>query len=155
MPSGFDDGGKSSAIDAHVPSDQKFDRVKSIDFTANALKATIALGIEQSFMSLDSLHGYEELAVTMGAPDLELFQTNRWSSDVEFGRQVLNGVNPMMICKISALPDNFPVTNEMVQGSLHAGTLDQQLKVSCLIFHLVTIHTRQLQYLSGCSHCRL
>ena len=97
-------------------------------------------------VSLDSLHGYEELATTMGAPEPELYQTDRWATDVEFGRQMLNGVNPVAIRKISALPDNFPVTNEMVQGSLHTGTLEDQIKVSYLTFHLVTIHGSFINY---------
>ena len=154
MPSAFDDGGKTSAINAHVPPDEKFDRVKDLDFTGDAVKAAAALGIESAVVSLDSLHGYVELATTMGDPEPEIYQTDRWATDVEFGRQMLNGVNPVVIRKISKypLPGNFPVTNEMVQGSLHAGTLEDQIKVSCLIFHLVTIMNISCRYtpFSGC-----
>ena len=130
MPSAFDDGCKTTAKRAHVPPDERFDRVKALDFTGDAFKAAMALGIEMAIGSLDSLHDYEELANTMGPPDLELYQTDRWATDVEFGRQMLNAVNPVVIQKISAIPDNFPVTNDMVQGSLQNGTLEQQLKVS-------------------------
>ena len=129
MPSAIDDGHKTTAIKAHIPPDERFDRVKDLDFTGDAVKALVALGIEQSFTSLDNLHGYEKLATTMGTPDLELWETNRWASDVEFGRQMLNGVNPVVIRQINALPDNFAVTNEMVEGSLQSGTLDEAMKV--------------------------
>ena len=130
MPSAIDDGHKSSVLKANIPPDERFDRVKNLDFTGDALKALVSLGIEQSFTSLDNLNGYEELATTMGDPDIELWETNRWASDVEFGRQMLNAVNPVVIRQISALPDNFPVTNEMVQGFLHSGTLEEQMEVS-------------------------
>ena len=132
MPSGLDGGGKTgllTKIFANVPPDEKFERVKFIDFTGDALKAVAALGLQAVFTSLDSLHGYEELATRMGLPEVQLYQTDRWATDVEFGRQMLNGVNPVVIRKISSLPRNFPVTNEMVQGSLR-GTLEQEMKVS-------------------------
>uniref|UniRef100_A0A8D0A7L7 Uncharacterized protein n=1 Tax=Sander lucioperca TaxID=283035 RepID=A0A8D0A7L7_SANLU len=45
-----------------------------------------------------------------------------WKEDAFFGYQYLNGTNPMLIRRCSALPDNFPVTDDMVfprgQGSL-------------------------------------
>ncbi len=53
-----------------------------------------------------------------------------WNTDYMFGYQFLNGCNPVMISKCVELPDNFPVTHEMVEGSLQRCiTLEEELKV--------------------------
>ena len=132
MPSAIDDGGESGRFSSNVPPDEKFERVKNIDFASDSLKAAAKIAIESVLTTLDSLHDYEELATALGYPEIQLYQTDRWATDVEFGRQMLNGVNPVIITKISSLPDNFPVTDEMVQGSLRgrSGTLEEEMKVS-------------------------
>lgn len=53
-----------------------------------------------------------------------------WKEDFMFGYQFLNGCNPVVIRKCTKLPDNFPVTNEMVSVSLERDlTLEQEIKV--------------------------
>ncbi|XP_056598343.1 polyunsaturated fatty acid 5-lipoxygenase-like [Triplophysa dalaica] len=52
-----------------------------------------------------------------------------WNTDYMFGYQYLNGCNPVMIRKCVELPKTFPVTHEMVEGSLQRGlTLQQELE---------------------------
>uniref|UniRef100_A0A665V865 Arachidonate 12-lipoxygenase n=1 Tax=Echeneis naucrates TaxID=173247 RepID=A0A665V865_ECHNA len=52
-----------------------------------------------------------------------------WKEDWFFGYQCLNGCNPRMIQMCRRLPENFPVTSDMVQSSMAPGTnLDKELK---------------------------
>ena len=140
----FPDTYLPSAIDttvAKLPPDEKFERVKSVDFYGDALKAGATLGLTGVFTSLENLHGYEKFANALGTPQHCVYETFRWTSDVEFGRQMLNGVNPVVIRKCTSLPANFPVTHDMVKGFLTRGlTLQEEMEVEnqCIItMHIV------------------
>uniref|UniRef100_A0A8C4EJ95 Arachidonate 15-lipoxygenase B n=1 Tax=Dicentrarchus labrax TaxID=13489 RepID=A0A8C4EJ95_DICLA len=44
----------------------------------------------------------------------EFLYTQHWTDDAFFGFQYLNAVNPLLIQRCTALPKNFPVTDDMV-----------------------------------------
>ena len=55
---------------------------------------------------------------------------NHWQEDLMFGYQFLNGCNPVMIQRCLKLPENLPVTTEMVECSLERQlTLEQEVEV--------------------------
>nr|XP_040016746.1 polyunsaturated fatty acid lipoxygenase ALOX15B-like [Gasterosteus aculeatus aculeatus] len=58
--------------------------------------------------------------------DISDYVRDNWKEDDFFGYQFLNGVNPMMIRRCSALPENFPVTEDMV--SLGGQSLADEMK---------------------------
>ena len=130
IPSGID----SSALS--LPPDEQFGVVKYIDFGGGALAALEHLGISNiedsiHLKKIDELQEFEELATVLGTSDKPLYQAGRWATDVEFGRQMLNGVNPIVITKCTQLPPNFPVTEEMVKPLLNRGlSLKEEMNVS-------------------------
>ena len=97
-------------------------------------------------ISLENLHDFEFIATTIETenlknadppqqlpddPNIPTYEGYRWVSDVEFGRQILNGVNPVLIQKCTKIPEKFAVTSEMVQPFMHNGkTLEEEMKVS-------------------------
>ena len=132
----FPDWGLPSAIEdsaLKLPADEEFSKVKTMNFTADALKGAVATALAGVKVTVDSLHDYVELAEHLEEQELKVHHAGRWTSDVEFGRQMLNGVNPVIITKCTALPGNFPVTNDMVQSLLTRGmTLEQEMEVLCV-----------------------
>lgn len=135
----FPDWGMPSGIDSNVknlPPDEKFERVRLLNFGTSAYTAYAVLGKTGENVDVDSLDGYEKFASALGTPEVNVYVTHRWVTDVEFGRQILNGVNPVVIRKCTTLPSNFPVTNDMVKGLLNRGlTLQQEIKV-CITINL-------------------
>ena len=117
-----------------VPEDEKFVLEKSIDFTATGVEATAKLKLGGIGIGdeAENLHDFATVARFLEPARLSIFDGNRWQYDVEFGRQMLNGVNPYIIKKCTKLPANFPVTDELVGQFLTRGlNLEQEMVVSC------------------------
>ena len=127
LPSGIDDSV------SHLPKDEQFGTVKDIDFTVDALKGVggaIVEGVVDDMKSMEDYFNLNSLVAEDQLQHLQSSRAGRWTSDVEFGRQILNGVNPVIICKCTQLPPKFPVTDDMVQPFLTRGlSLDQEIEV--------------------------
>ena len=126
--------GMPSAIDCkakNLPSDEQFGTVKTINFTAEALSSAASVEFKVMFTKIESLYQFEQLATCIAKPEFPTYEMARWTRDEEFGRQMLNGVNPVIIERCTQLPSNFPVTSDMVKGSLVRGlSLEDEMKVS-------------------------
>ncbi len=114
----------------HLPADEQFGTTKNIDFTVGAAKGVVDLGIKSTVTTVDSLSKFEKFADTLGKSELPVYHAGRWTRDEEFGYQMLNAVNPVVIQQCTSLPEKFPVTDEMVKGSLNRGlSLEEEMRV--------------------------
>ena len=120
-----------SAIGSSVDlsADEGFELTKNIQFYSSRLLDVANTALSGIFIEANTLTGYEEYAKLLEKPDHRIHELGQWTSDVEFGQQILNGVNPVVVHRCTSLPAKFPVTNEMVQSSLQGLTLENEMKV--------------------------
>ncbi|XP_018427528.1 PREDICTED: arachidonate 5-lipoxygenase isoform X3 [Nanorana parkeri] len=125
------------SIDAHchsdLPHDIQFDSEKGVDFILNYTKAMENLFVN-SFMhmfqsSWNDFADFERIFVRISNTISEYF-IQHWKEDFMFGYQFLNGCNPVEITKCTKIPENFPVTQEMVELCLERKlTLQQEIEL--------------------------
>ncbi len=108
-------------VDANILTlnvDADFEMMKTVSFGCN-LRHYATEAIETYFCPEKlNLQDYARLEEKFGKSNLNLSELSRWATDVEFGRQMLNGFNPVVIERCTSLPKNFPVTDEMMSLNL-------------------------------------
>ena len=123
LPSSFEDK-------FNLPTEEGFHSVKNVNFYGSggfdAIDAATAVILPKG----QTMSEYEKMAKLHPVPDVRVYELGRWTSDVEFGRQILNGVNPVVIRRCSSALKQFPVTEEMVKGLIDRGqTLKEAMEV--------------------------
>ncbi|XP_058468854.1 hydroperoxide isomerase ALOXE3-like [Solea solea] len=89
------------------------------------LKLKGMIGSKEKWASIDDMKNVFWAKKTTISEYLE----EHWKEDDFYGYQFLNGNNPNMIKRCSELPENFPVTQEMVKPFLEKGTsLQEEMK---------------------------
>ncbi|XP_046906892.1 polyunsaturated fatty acid lipoxygenase ALOX15B-like isoform X2 [Hypomesus transpacificus] len=114
-----------------LPLEVQFSYTKEIEFRLTAAEELKKLWLEglinlkEPWKSIDDMRN----AFSFRSTHLSDYVQQHWREDKFFGYQFLNGINPMIIQRCSKLPENFPVTNDMVRASLHgARSLTDQIK---------------------------
>uniref|UniRef100_A0A8C4X8D8 Arachidonate 12-lipoxygenase n=1 Tax=Erpetoichthys calabaricus TaxID=27687 RepID=A0A8C4X8D8_ERPCA len=99
-----------------IPPEHRFFNGKSSDFQISVAEETqtallkLVSGSSHSPFKLKHLFSFSAYVM------------KHWKEDWFFGYQFLNGCNPRMIKSCRVLPVNFPVTEDMVQGTLGSNT---------------------------------
>ncbi|MBI3272012.1 MAG: hypothetical protein HYZ53_23665 [Planctomycetes bacterium] len=117
----FSDGAPPSI--AEVPAREKVGAEHLLTLFADMEKVSLELRLDHMFEIFhifrkeSPLKKFDEMYPVRGLPAVN----SRWRSDEEFGRQRLDGLNPTLICRCTALPAHFPVTDALVGGLLRPG----------------------------------
>ncbi|XP_061092260.1 polyunsaturated fatty acid 5-lipoxygenase-like [Conger conger] len=115
-----------------LPQDVRFDNEKRSDYQAALYYALGELALKKLAIkfgeSWNDLDDFKRTYWKIRSPISE-YAMNHWTEDWFFCYQFLNGPNPRSIKRCSVLPENFPVTADMVQSALGEHTsLDQEIK---------------------------
>ena len=124
----------------HDEQDRNFYRRFDVSIRNGNLQQFLSL-----FKSFDSLDDFSKASGCLGKRNYDWMRKDIWKSDVEFGRQILNGANPYTIKRCDYLPTNFPLTTSMVKSILCRGmTLEQEIDAG----HIFIIDYKILQGIS-------
>ncbi|XP_029007867.2 polyunsaturated fatty acid lipoxygenase ALOX15B-like [Betta splendens] len=115
----------------HVPHDGwiSMSEIKRIsNFFYEAVTETIELKLSGLGDCKKMWSSYDDISRKLNckSTDITNYIKKHWRDDDLFAHQFLNGVNPMVIQRCTALPDNFPVTDDMVY--LHNRKLADEMK---------------------------
>ena len=112
----------------------RFTDNKDRDFQSNrrqVLRNVTFTTVRNKFKQFYELEDYAKAAKRLreNLDEIPYLENDLWKKDEEFGRQILNGMNPSMIIRVKDnLPENFPVTNDMVGEFLTRGlTLEEEV----------------------------
>ncbi|XP_076825128.1 allene oxide synthase-lipoxygenase protein-like [Clavelina lepadiformis] len=72
---------------------------------------------------MNSLQSYHKMAEGYHLERQNLNYLDDWDTDEGMGRQVLTGINPLMVSRCTSLPDYFNVTNDDVKGFLSSNRM--------------------------------
>ncbi|XP_065806307.1 arachidonate 12-lipoxygenase, 12S-type [Labrus bergylta] len=118
--------------EADLPQDVRFDNEKRSDFEHSLQYALLELSLKKLAIkfgkSWNDLEDFKRIFWKLRSPVAE-YCMEHWRDDWFFGYQCMNGSNPRMIQRCKKLPENFPITANMVQSSMSPRThLDRELK---------------------------
>ena len=98
------------------------------DLRKMLLEMNVKVRIKNFFKPISDYEEYKEVADRLEDESDEAKWLEDWDSDAEFGRQTLNGMNPLGIHRIKSIPEKFAVTQDHLNGLLKRGlTLEEEL----------------------------
>ncbi|XP_074546464.1 arachidonate 12-lipoxygenase, 12R-type-like [Halichoeres trimaculatus] len=99
-----------------LPYEIRFSFTKSKEFLLTASTGLVELNLKGLTLNKENWSNVDAIRKVFcnKKTDISEYVQRHWKDDAFFGYQYLNGVNPSLIRKCSTLPENFPVTDEMV-----------------------------------------
>ncbi|XP_066528979.1 polyunsaturated fatty acid lipoxygenase ALOX15B-like [Hoplias malabaricus] len=112
-----------------LPADVQFTFNRALHFfvTSNMSHAEMKIKLlADSKKAWDSLDAIGR-TFSFNKTEISSYVQAHWEGDEFFGYQLLNGANPTVVQQCRRLPDNFPVTDSMVQASMEGSALTAEM----------------------------
>ncbi|KAJ8000760.1 hypothetical protein DPEC_G00183680 [Dallia pectoralis] len=115
---------------SELPAEVRFSFTKNIEFAFTAASALVELKLNGQLDNKNPWKNLDEFRHVLEYKKTKVYEyvEKNWKKDEFFGYQFLNGVNPMMIKRCTELPENFPVTEDMVKASLSGKSLQEEMQ---------------------------
>ncbi|XP_075947441.1 polyunsaturated fatty acid lipoxygenase ALOX15B-like [Anarhichas minor] len=99
-----------------LPDEVQFSFTKLTEFRFTAAAGLVELELEKFYQSTKNWPDIDAIHRVFGSKRTKIsdYVQDHWKEDAFFGYQFLNGMNPMLIQRCSVLPNNFPVSDDMV-----------------------------------------
>ncbi|XP_052809001.1 polyunsaturated fatty acid 5-lipoxygenase-like isoform X2 [Mya arenaria] len=135
-----------------LPLELKYSSERQIEKKKIILDVVLKLKLNKYmriFQSFDSLEDFKDMAKVV--PETEtskaILEDDRWRQDAEYGREMLDGVNPVLIRRLTRSLPQFPVTDEMVGEQLDRGmTLKEEMEFGHIYYinykHMVDVERK-------------
>ncbi|KAM6972656.1 polyunsaturated fatty acid lipoxygenase ALOX15B [Aplochiton taeniatus] len=109
-----------------LPAEVRFSFTKTTQFLFTASSALTELSLKGLTFNKEKWTNFDDLKRIFwcNRTPISDYVEEHWKEDEFFAYQYLNGVNPMLIRRCSKLPENFPVTEDMVRPSFSNGSTD-------------------------------
>ncbi|XP_078527360.1 hydroperoxide isomerase ALOXE3-like [Lissotriton helveticus] len=107
-----------------LDSNVKYSLTKTLHFDLNVGTSILEIILKGFYDQKKSWTSFEDLRriFSIHKTTTAEYVSQHWKEDAFFGYQFLNGVDPMLIKRCNKIPDNFPVTENMVEDILGVHT---------------------------------
>uniref|UniRef100_A0A4W5LEW2 Uncharacterized protein n=1 Tax=Hucho hucho TaxID=62062 RepID=A0A4W5LEW2_9TELE len=144
-----------AASPSDLPAEVRFSFTKDLEFKFTAAKALVELNLAGLSTNKEQWHSLGELSHVFNSRKTDVYDyvEKNWKEDEFFGYQLLNGLNPRMIHLCSKLPENFPVTEDMVKDSLFGKSLEAEIqKGNIFLVNYKHLHGVTANVINGKKH---
>ncbi|KAM6942360.1 polyunsaturated fatty acid lipoxygenase ALOX15B-like [Lycodopsis pacificus] len=113
-----------------LPYEVQFSFTKMAEFRFTAAAGLVELELEKFYQSTKNWPDMDAVHRVFSSKRTKIsdYVQEHWKEDAFFGYQFLNGVNPMLIQRCSVLPNNFPVSDDMVSLGGQCSLADEMEK---------------------------
>ncbi|KAI9525623.1 hypothetical protein NQZ68_006172 [Dissostichus eleginoides] len=137
-----------------LPPEVRFSFNKTIQFGFTAAAALAELKLKGIAESRDNWTDIDHINLVFRNKDTDIskYVQEHWKEDAFFGYQYLNGVNPILIRRCTALPENFPVTDDMLFPDGQSSLADEMKNGNIFLLDYTRLDGVKANIINGKQH---